>query len=707
MLFHGDDLHLTQGGIRRGAVGRAAMWRPGGMAFDHLTVAESQMYRPPRRAPIGPRVLPVPSRVKYVRAIRLQFWPGASRELYAHLACILSSSEVLESIELHWLDSESKAGYRMPGQEELEAVLIPTLFNQHPTLFISFHSFSNKGSRVSLLVTEHHSSPCFHYMDEDPSFEPVFSTESAGGDHVPLPDQYNGSFFPNGKHFVVSGGNFSVTHIHHAGPGHPPGGAQHSLVEKPCYQWSDNFRVIPLGDLNLLHTIEYPDVICGVRRPRGRVSLSRLYAARIPGVSSDMAAKVYQGDRAEELWRKDISRYLELRHPNILQLYGIVNTGSLYAAIFHDDVIPQTELLDMYRRSHFPTVFVWMCLEKQFCDLDQYIHSLSGRYLWRGFSISPQTTVKLGSIRHFTSTEYKESLELAYAPNCAVYDTGWVTRDPRMEENWLPMRHKKEGIFILGNGWIRINPSISSASVANQYRIRVFFDDSSSCGWGWLAQANHIFNTLNITANFQDYGEFGSTEDAVLNDNLVFLDGICYWLEFDGPITNLPPGYLFLSPTTELETKVPACFRIPGCPAYWSLDPLGAQRLTEEKAGALGFPTIALRMEASGNSWDTTVYAGIREFHESKGFDSYSQEVAVELGVPLYKLSSEEDIRLVQARERDNTSTPEGLSGFQDWPRWGDAPSTSTESDLTDSRKVIEIFRSNPSPYASQNMAPI
>jgi hypothetical protein len=27
-----------------------------------------------------------------------------------------------------------------------------------------------------------------------------------------------------------------------------------------------------------------------------------------------------------------------------------------------------------------------------------------------------------------------------------------------------------------------INPSISSASVANQYRIRVFFDDSSSCG---------------------------------------------------------------------------------------------------------------------------------------------------------------------------------------------------------------------------------
>ncbi|KAJ7828355.1 hypothetical protein B0H14DRAFT_1218555 [Mycena olivaceomarginata] len=294
----------------------------------------------------------------------------------------------------------------------------------------------------------------------------------------------------------------------------------------------------------------------------------------------------------------------------------------------------------MYRRSHFPTVFVWMCLEIQFCDLDQYIHSLSGRYLhwfeyttwirlstgrlcldllpaepsflpllslrsgsrvsntsllevpdnseiirsmsllhyhqtcyfhpvkWRGFSISPQTTVKLGSIRHFTSTEYKESLELAYAPNCAVYDTGWVTRDPSMEENWLPMRHKKEGISFLGNGWIRI----SSASVANQYRIRVFFDDSSSCGWGWLAQANHIFNTLNITANFQDY---------------VFLDGICYWLEFDGPITNLPPGYLFLSPTTELENRSPRVFQNPWLPSVLVSRLIGSTAADGGESGGL------------------------------------------------------------------------------------------------------------------------
>jgi hypothetical protein len=41
---------------------------------------------------------------------------------------------------------------------------------------------------------------------------------------------------------------------------------------------------------------------------------------------------------------------------------GISKLTVTNASITTLDVIPQTELLDMYRRSHFPTVFVWMCL---------------------------------------------------------------------------------------------------------------------------------------------------------------------------------------------------------------------------------------------------------------------------------------------------------------------------------------------------------
>ncbi|KAJ7828354.1 hypothetical protein B0H14DRAFT_3466357 [Mycena olivaceomarginata] len=179
------------------------------MAFDYLTVAESQMYRPQDALPLVFGIFPCLRALNMFVQYDCNSGPvsslrPASRELYAHLARILSSSEALESIELHWLDSESKAGYMMPGQEELEAVLIPTLFNQHRALFISLHNsftallhlpirifnLEQRPSRVSLLVTGHHSSPCFHYMDEDPSLEPVFSTESTGGDHGPLPDQF-------------------------------------------------------------------------------------------------------------------------------------------------------------------------------------------------------------------------------------------------------------------------------------------------------------------------------------------------------------------------------------------------------------------------------------------------------------------------------------------------------------------------------------
>ncbi|KAJ7197712.1 hypothetical protein C8J57DRAFT_1029209, partial [Mycena rebaudengoi] len=66
---------------------------------------------------------------------------------------------------------------------------------------------------------------------------------------------------------------------------------------------------------------------------------------------------------------------------------------------------------------------------------------------------------------------------------------------------------------------------------------------------------------------------------------------------------------------------------------YWSLDPSGTERLGSEEAERLGFPSFTVRM-----SWDDLVYAGIREFHEAKGFDPYSQDVAREFGYPLYEV---------------------------------------------------------------------
>ncbi|KAJ7909718.1 hypothetical protein B0H13DRAFT_2490539 [Mycena leptocephala] len=72
----------------------------------------------------------------------------------------------------------------------------------------------------------------------------------------------------------------------------------------------------------------------------------------------------------------------------------------------------------------------------------------------------------------------------------------------------------------------------------------------------------------------------------------------------------------------------PSSFRWPECPAYWSLDPSGVERLSIEDATTLRFPSILLSTGISGYSWDASVYTGLRQFHQAKGFDPDSQDVA-------------------------------------------------------------------------------
>ncbi|KAJ7876853.1 hypothetical protein B0H14DRAFT_2342510, partial [Mycena olivaceomarginata] len=76
---------------------------------------------------------------------------------------------------------------------------------------------------------------------------------------------------------------------------------------------------------------------------------------------------------------------------------------------------------------------------------------------------------------------------------------------------------------------------------------------------------------------------------------------------------------------------------------YWSLDPCGIDQLSDEVAQDLGFPTIRLKMKVSGFSWDANVYDGIHQFHAAKGFDHHSQEVALEVGNPLYQVSYDQE----------------------------------------------------------------
>jgi hypothetical protein len=150
-------------------------------------------------------------------------------------------------------------------------------------------------------------------MNDEPQLEPEFNTElnleSQGyvRRHRALvvseytQCRYTGAFFPKAKHFVVAGGKFkSITNIHHAASAPAGREGTHSLTEKAYPPWID-FRVIPLGDLNLLHTIGSESGAGAVRGKHGRPSFRTVYSAEIYGCKSHMTVALYQGNGAQDV----------------------------------------------------------------------------------------------------------------------------------------------------------------------------------------------------------------------------------------------------------------------------------------------------------------------------------------------------------------------------------------------------------------------
>ncbi|KAJ7094190.1 hypothetical protein C8R44DRAFT_387016 [Mycena epipterygia] len=195
-----------------------------------------------------------------------------------------------------------------------------------------------------------------------------------------------------------------------------------------------------------------------------------------------------------------------------------------------------------------------------------------------------------------------ESLEqIAHIPNCPFSDGGWS----------MTPTHTK-------NGWSRLH---SSGVTEGEFHRILTIDTGADY---WLCQANYIISQQNQK-----------------NCSLVFR--IAYWLRFFGTPEKIPEGYLFLCPVEHLRDDMGRWVPNPECPAYWSLDPSGNQRLSPEEAFRLGFPSFELDVTVVMKSWHESVYAALSRFHAGKGFDPNSQDLARHLGYPLYELSRPTD----------------------------------------------------------------
>ncbi|KAJ7090015.1 hypothetical protein C8R44DRAFT_720368 [Mycena epipterygia] len=192
-------------------------------------------------------------------------------------------------------------------------------------------------------------------------------------------------------------------------------------------------------------------------------------------------------------------------------------------------------------------------------------------------------------------------------PNETFYDYGWRAVGA-YDDQYTPIYMEK--------GWSRFH----SSSVNRVIEQPIYPDTNPAC---WLSQANYIFSQLATPPKYED---------------CVLIYRISYSLSFSGPSEYLPDGYLFLCPLEDLQDDTGKWISNPECPAYWSLDPSGSEKLSPEEASSFGFPSPKVKMYIGTRAWDENIYAALTRFHAGKGFDPNSKDIAQHLGFPLYEI---------------------------------------------------------------------
>ncbi|KAF8196379.1 hypothetical protein K438DRAFT_759377 [Mycena galopus ATCC 62051] len=229
-------------------------------------------------------------------------------------------------------------------------------------------------------------------------------------------------------------------------------------------------------------------------------------------------------------------------------------------------------------------------------------------------------SVSLGSILDLGLSDTGSDTVIAYLPVQPAQ--GWRYRrwyfksEDGGEPDWTwdePLSYS-----VVNDQWA----CIDSESIAGSYYYNADLEREGL--HSWLAQANHIFSQSNISDRCERFA-------VVVR--------ITIKLTFEGSVAGLPPGFLFLycpSPLNSKSTDVRNSRSI----AYWALDRIGQQRLSAEEAQSLGFPEIKAEIGVHVKSWDSTTYLILRQFHQGKGFDPDSKEVARHLGLAPISLTA-------------------------------------------------------------------
>ncbi|KAF8137784.1 hypothetical protein K438DRAFT_1996711 [Mycena galopus ATCC 62051] len=149
---------------------------------------------------------------------------------------------------------------------------------------------------------------------------PLMETLTSAVSELNLPHN-TGTFFPHARHFNIAGGTYT-SHVTQVAPtvrhGQPL--SYNSFIS--AYLKMRDFRMLPLGDLDLLHEIRLEDGPGMITRQR---LTGKLYHVRLDGRVSTMTAAVYEGDEGEQAWRRELQTF---RNSSLYPLTNIVTTST-------------------------------------------------------------------------------------------------------------------------------------------------------------------------------------------------------------------------------------------------------------------------------------------------------------------------------------------------------------------------------------------
>ncbi|KAJ7465951.1 hypothetical protein FB451DRAFT_1261443 [Mycena latifolia] len=545
-------------------------------------------------------------------------------------------------------------------------------------------------------------------------------------------DTAESSLFSHSRNFTINGGVFNA------------------VVHKNTSEsrLKSGLRSICMGDLHLLSETKQFNIVQmrAVRRRKTgdllryepqTIGMRTIYRVRVFGSTHIMTAVVYHGAQSEQ-WREMLCRAPGIRHPNILQLFGVTSShDGLDALLYHDDFVPVSEVRKKHRELPLASCYseysmqnelanarlYWLRATGQLLVPEQYtvwIRRSTGRLCldvspsqsdfedrceiqWKtGSHLAPelsmlssenmdvrcltrsleledihvilghlprwessllmtqgQGSLSVGSVLGFAAkpdeAQLGSVLELACFPACETEFFAW--------DEW-PGDFNGE---LMSNGWTRFDLPGRTLGVHHiESSLKISQNAWKHAVHSWLSQANHVFSILDNNSRSVQRHSCVLVKDIEFSLSIWYpedeytLDGTFMTGSFPEKI------YLFACPLDARQVGGRQVLLLPPSNEafYWSLDPLGADKLTSEEAEKFSLPNVSFAVRLWGCSWNETQYDVLRHFYLNKGYNPASTDATHALHYPLLQVhdesivvSSKGDIQLASERDERVLST--------------------------------------------------